>query len=68
MEKDKKKVMSANDMRKIYAQVMIVFPSILLVICSMTINSFLARAMAQAVLFVLQILVVKGIVDEAYKY
>lgn len=64
---EKKKAMSVNDMRKIYAQVMIIFPSVLLVICSMTIENFLARILSQIVLFVLQILVVKGIVDEAYK-
>ena len=64
---EKKKVVTDNDMRKIYAQVMIIFPSVLLVICSMTIDNFLARTMAQIVLFVLQILAVKGIVDSAYK-
>ena len=64
---EKKKVISDNDMRKLYAQVMIIFPSILLVICSMTIENFLARIITQIVLFVLQILAVKGIVDSAYK-
>jgi hypothetical protein len=53
------------EMRRFYAYVMIIMPSILLVIVSMSMDNLLGRVLAQIILFVLQVLAVKGIVDDA---
>jgi hypothetical protein len=59
-----KQKLKAYELRRFYTMSMVLIPSILLVVSSMAITNFLARLLAQLLLFVLQVLVTKGITDD----
>jgi hypothetical protein len=61
-----KRKLSDIESKKAYAMLMVLFPSILLVLVSLGIDNFLSRSIAQILLFVLQLFIVRVIIDRAY--
>lgn len=66
MKKETKPKLNPSDLRKFYAYSMIMLLSILIVICSQFDNIFY-KMLSLIILFALQFMVVKGIVDDAYR-
>ena len=63
MEKNKSNTMN---LRKFYTLLMIIVPSILLVVVSQGMQEFLTRSIAQIILFVWQVIAVKGVLDDYF--